>query len=140
MQRIVLDTNCLLISLPRISPYRIIWDRFLEGQFILCVSSEIIEEYSEIISNKTTSEIANNVIATILNAKNTELVTPYYRFNLIQTDKDDNKFVDCAITAGARYVVTEDHHYDVIKWKDFPGLEVIGLDDFLRHLKKEGNP
>ena len=78
MQRIVLDTNCLLISLPRISPYRIIWDRFLEGQFILCVSSEIIEEYSEIISNKTTSEIANNVIATILNAKNTELVRRYH--------------------------------------------------------------
>lgn len=30
---------------------------FLKGQFILCVSTEIIEEYSEIISKKTTSEI-----------------------------------------------------------------------------------
>ena len=56
MQRIVLDTNCLLMSLPRISPFRLIWDMFLEGQFILCVSTEIIEEYSEIISKKTTSE------------------------------------------------------------------------------------
>lgn len=70
----------------------------------------------------------------------TEFGTVYFDFNLIQAAPDDNKFVDCAITAGARYVVTEDHHYDVIKWKDFPGLEVIGLDDFLRHLKKEGNP
>lgn len=68
-----------------------------------------------------------------------EFGTVYFDFNLIEADPDDNKFVDCAITAGARYVVTEDHHYDVIKWKDFPGLEVIGLDDFLRHLKKEGN-
>ena len=45
-------------------------------------------------------------------------------FNLIQKDPDDNKFVDCAITAGARYIVTEDHHYDVLKWKDFPGLDM----------------
>lgn len=74
----------------------------MEGQFIMCVSTEIIEEYSEIISKKTTSEIANNVIATILNAQNTELVTPYYRFNLIQSDSDDNKFVDCCITANAQ--------------------------------------
>ena len=138
MQRIVLDTNCLLISLPRISPYRIIWDRFLEGQFILCVSSEIIEEYSEIISNKTTSEIANNVIATILNSKNTELVTPYYRFNLIQTDKDDNKFVDCCITANANYIVSNDRHFDVLKHIEFPHVNVISVKEFselqrLRH-------
>ena len=55
---------------------------------------------------------------------------------MIQKDPDDNKFVDCAITAGARYIVTEDHHYDVIKWKDFPGLDVVGLDEFLKHLLK----
>lgn len=44
--------------------------------------------------------------------------------------------MDCAITAGARYIVTEDHHYDVIKWKEFPGLDVVGLDEFLKHLLK----
>ena len=59
-----------------------------------------------------------------------------FDFNLIQKDPDDNKFVDCAITAGARYIVTEDHHYDVIKWKEFPGLDVVGLDEFLKHLLK----
>ena len=36
-------------------------------------------------------------------------------------------------------VVTEDHHYDVLKWKDFPGLDIIGLDDFLAHLKNNPN-
>ena len=57
---------------------------------------------------------------------------------MIQTDPDDNKFVDCALTAGARYIVTEDHHYDVIKWKEFPGLDAVGLDEFLKHLLKFG--
>ena len=42
MRKIVLDTNCLLMSLPKISPYRMIWDEFLKGQLILCVSNEMI--------------------------------------------------------------------------------------------------
>ena len=49
MRKIVLDTNCLLMSLPRISPYRKIWDDFLKGKLTLCVTNEIIEEYLEII-------------------------------------------------------------------------------------------
>ena len=57
MRKIVLDTNCLLMSLPKISPYRMIWDEFLKGQLILCVSNEIIEEYMEILTQKTNSEI-----------------------------------------------------------------------------------
>lgn len=42
MRKIVLDTNCLLMSLPRISPYRKIWDDFLKGKLTLCVTNEII--------------------------------------------------------------------------------------------------
>ena len=57
MRKIVLDTNCLLMSLPKISPYRMIWDELLKGQLILCVSNEIIEEYMEILTQKTNSEI-----------------------------------------------------------------------------------
>lgn len=107
---------------------------FLRGKYVLCVSTEIIEEYSEIISVKTTSGIANNVITTILNAHNTELVTPYYRFNLIQADKDDNKFVDCCITANAQYIVTNDRHFDVLNQIEFPHVNVISAKDFAARL------
>ena len=95
MRKIVLDTNCLLMSLPRISPYRKIWDDFLKGKLTLCVTNEIIEEYLEIIEQKTNANIASNVVSVILNQKNVEFVTPYYKLHLIQADEDDNKFVDC---------------------------------------------
>lgn len=62
MRNIVLDTNCLLMSLPRISSYRLIWDSFLDGRFPLCVSNEIIEEYLEILSAKIGYAIAINVV------------------------------------------------------------------------------
>ena len=45
------------------------------------------------------------VVETIANAPNVEHVNPAYRFNLITSDPDDNKFVDCAVTAGATYIL-----------------------------------
>ena len=57
-------------------------------------------------------------------------VTPYFHFGLITADADDNKFVDCAISANARYIVTNDHHYKVLKTIDFPKVEIISLQDF----------
>ena len=38
-------------------------------------------------------------------------VTPHYHFQVINHDPNDNKFTDCAITAGADYIVTEDRHF-----------------------------
>lgn len=60
-----------------------------------------------------------------------ELINTTYHFNLITADPDDNKFVDCAIQANARYIVTNDHHYDVLRQIDFPKVGVIKLIDFL---------
>jgi putative PIN family toxin of toxin-antitoxin system len=118
------------MSLPRISPYRIIWDSFLKGEFILCLSNDIIHEYMEILSMKTSPAIANHVISTILNARNTRQITPYYHFNLITSDGDDNKFVDCSIAANASYIVTNDHHFDALKTIKFPRVDIIRIGDF----------
>ncbi len=59
-------------------------------------------------------------------------VEPTYRFNLITVDPDDNKFVDCAIVANADHVVTNDHHFDVLKYVDFPKVNVIHPEEFIK--------
>ena len=41
-------------------------------------------------------------------------VEPQFRFNIITADKDDNKFVDCAIAANADFVITEDQHFTAL--------------------------
>ncbi len=139
MRKIVLDTNCLLMSLPKISPYRKIWDDFLAGKLILCVTNEIVEEYLEIIEQKTTAEIANNVISVILSQKNVEFVTPYYKMHLIQADEDDNKFVDCAFTAGASCIVSNDAHFKILNEINFPKIYVYRIKEFMNLLLREKN-
>lgn len=71
------------------------------------------------------------VIELIINNPYTRFITPYFQFNLITADLDDNKFVDCAISANAKYIVTEDHHFDVLKRCDFPKVDIIRLEAFL---------
>ena len=135
--RIVLDTNCLLASLSRRGAYFNVWKGLQQGKYTLCVSNEILEEYEEILTQSTNSVIASNVIQTLLNAPTVEFIEPFYRFNLITQDPDDNKFVDCAIAGNATYIVSNDSHFDILKQTDFPKLVVKRIQEFSKILEQE---
>ena len=134
MRQIVLDTNCLVQSIPSRSRYHQIWNDFLIGKIVLCVTTSILEEYEEILIRLTNRSIATGVINVILNCPYTKLVSTYYDFNLIEMDPDDNKFVDCAISANAELIVTEDRHFDILNQISFPKVNIMGLDDFVKTL------
>ena len=134
MRRIVLDTNCLLQALPSRSPYHKIWTEILAGHVSLCVNTEILSEYEEIIAQKTNADIAHNVVEAIARLHTTEFLNVYYHFRLIEADADDNKFVDCAVAANAEYIVTNDAHFDILKQIDWPKLTVIAIKEFVKEL------
>ena len=134
MRRIVLDTNCLLQALPSHSPYHMIWTEVLAGRISLCVNSDILNEYEEILGQKTTPEIAHNVVEAIARLHTTVFQDVYIHFGLIETDADDNKFVDCAVAADAEYIVTNDAHFNVLKTIDWPRLTIIALKEFVKQI------
>lgn len=134
MSRIVLDTNSLVQSLPSKSRYHKIWESFLDGTNELCVSGEILNEYEKILERLAGKDVAKLTIEVILNNPFTRFFTPHYHFNLIESDPDDNKFVDCTVIANAKFIVTEDKHFDVLKRCSFLKIDVIGLDGFLQLL------
>lgn len=136
MNRIVLDTNCLIAALSRKGNYFSVWQGLLKGKFILCVSNDILEEYEEILSIKTTPIIASNVIQMLINSPYVEFVNTYFHFHLIEKDKDDNKFVDCAIAANAQYIVSEDAHFRHLQNIPFPHVKVIRLIEFVKLLSQ----
>lgn len=132
--RIVLDTNCLVASLSRHGEYYPVWKGFQTGQYVLCVSNDILEEYEEIIGQLTSREVAKNVVNLLLKSKNVEFVNPYFKWSLITADHDDDKFVDCAFAANATYIVSEDKHLDVLEEIAFPRIMVLELRQFLEML------
>ena len=130
--RIVLDTNSLIQSISPKSVYHDVWLSVLTGRNTLCVSNDILEEYAEILNRLAGKKTADLVLNTIIECKNVVFLMPYFHFNLISADPDDNKFVDCAIQANARYIVTNDHHYDVLRQIEFPKVGIIKLMDFIQ--------
>ena len=135
MRRIVLDTNCLLQSLPSRSPYHKIWTEMMAGRISLCVNTDILSEYEEKLAEKTTPEIARNVLEAITRLHTTVFQQVYFHFGLIEADPDDNKFVDCAVAVSAEYMVTNDTHFNILKQIDWPRLTIINIKEFMRQLE-----
>ena len=134
INRVVLDTNCLIAILSRKGNYFSVWQGLHQGKYTLCVSNDILEEYEEILSQKTNATIASNVVQMLVNSPFVEFIDTYFHFHLIEQDKDDNKFVDCAIAANAQYIVSEDSHFKHLKNIPFPTVNVIRLGEFMNLL------
>jgi len=96
----------------------------------LCYTTEILAEYEELLSSLYPPEITANTMLLLLSSRNVEKVTPYFKWNLILADPDDNKFADCALNAGADYIVTNDKHFNILRKIDFPPIDVINIDTF----------
>lgn len=134
MSRLVLDTNTLVQCISHRSRYHDLWRSMLDGRNQLCVTTEILAEYAEILEQKTTATFATLALDVIINNPYTLFVTPYYKFNVITADPDDNKFVDCAVAANAHFIVTDDHHYNVLLGMEFPKVSIIKLDSMMNLL------
>ena len=107
----------------------------LEGKISLCVNTEILDEYEEILAEKTDIEIAHNVVEAIARLSTTTYQEVYIHFDLIKSDVDDNKFVDCAVAADAEYIVTNDTHFNILQEIPWPKVNVINIKDFVINLE-----
>jgi len=133
--RVILDSNVLLVSLPKLSKYRLIFDEFLNNNLTLIISNEVVTEYYEVISRFANDVVASNVSELLLVRMNVEKFDIYYNWSLITEDFDDNKFVDLAISSNADFIVTNDKHFKILDKIEFPKVQVISLDNFIDLLK-----
>ena len=113
--KIVLDTNCFLSCIGKLSSYRNVFDAFLKQDYTLCVSTEILLEYEEKFDSFWGEEVTHNLLGTILTAENTSLYNVFYFFHLVKGDVDDNKFADIYLASNADILVTTDNYLPLIK-------------------------
>jgi uncharacterized protein len=131
MQNFVLDTNVLVASISSRSPHHWIWQSLTQKkEFRICVTTEILEEYEEILQRFYGKEAATAVMETLDNLPNITYITRYYRWNFIVADPDDDKFVDCAIAAQAQYIVSEDNHLQILNRERLFFLKTIKIAEF----------
>ncbi len=81
-------------------------------------------------------EVAENIINFIAVSPFTEKTEIYFNFGLIRQDEDDNKFVDCTISANAFCLISNDNHFQVLKTVKFPQVSVLTLSEFEAEYRK----
>ncbi|MEM6348739.1 MAG: putative toxin-antitoxin system toxin component, PIN family [Bacteroidota bacterium] len=88
---VVLDTNVWVAAISSRSKYRPIFDAFIDERFQLCVTTDILMEYEEILAQFFGQNLAKTVLQLIETAPNVYFITRYYKWRLIKADADDNK-------------------------------------------------
>ncbi len=106
--RIVLDTNVLISAAlqPRGLPARVL-EKVAYGAVELCASSEILDEYREVLSRPKFAGLDPRRVARLLTlvTEAATMVTPAGRL-AESPDESDNRFYECADAAAADFIVT----------------------------------
>lgn len=128
--KVVIDINVLLVSISKQSPYHWLYKAVIEKKIEVYLTTEILHEYKEKIAEHWSVDVARTVVRTFTELSSVHLITTYFRLQLINSDPDDNKFVDCALASNADFLITNDRRFDVLKTISFPKINTLRLEYF----------
>jgi putative PIN family toxin of toxin-antitoxin system len=125
--RLVLDTNIFMVALAEKYKYHWIYQALVNNKYDLVISNEILTEYQEQITYRYGVEHTEASLDFLLLLPNVILKNPSFFWQLIEADKDDNKFIDCYIAGQCDYLISNDKHIQRIRTNSFPQISVLGL-------------
>lgn len=132
--RVVIDTNVVVSGIFWTGTPGCVLDAWTTGAFLLLVTPSILEEYFEVIDRiavKTgRAELATRWKTALFDY--TVMVKATYRYDGCR-DPDDAMFVECAVTAGASYIVSGDD--DLLTLGSVDDVVVLTPAQFLNRLK-----
>jgi len=107
MIRVVLDTNILVSALLQpLGPPAQVFELFLGGALQLCLTGKIYAEYEEVISRPRFGRSEATIAQTLQTIREKGFwVRPSEAIRAC-IDPDDDIFLECAVAAGAEFLVT----------------------------------
>lgn len=128
--KVVLDTNILISALGWNGPEARLIRLILENSLTLCTSSVLLAEFLRVasypkfqIETKESMEFVSRILDKAL------LIKPNTQINVIQSDPDDNRVLECAVTAKVDFIVSGDKH--LIDLKEYLGIQILTTTAFL---------
>ncbi len=126
--KVVIDTNVLISGVFFGGFPRKLLSAIINQKIIACATTEIINEYEEIIQEmiKRKQGYINKTILTPL-IKTMEIIEPVTHIEICR-DPDDDKFLECAKDSHAFYIVSGDK--DLLVIKKYEDIQIITAKDF----------
>ena len=128
----VIDTNVFVSSFFGGIPRRIV-DYWFSGKLILCVSRPILKEYLEVLGRFqfNREDLFRRLVTAFEKGPNILFVDNPKEQNWIEDDPGDNKFIACALSLHAEYIVSGDSHLkeagEIGGVEIVPPREILGL-------------
>ncbi len=135
---VCLDTNVLIQMFGGRAQWRPLRDALFLGRLEWAISTSILMEYQEIVSERMGARRWQQVAAFVdflAEVRGTvRHVEPSFQFRVIVHDADDNKFTDCAIAAQADFVITDDGHFAPLEDAGYRPKPISPVEFLRRHL------
>lgn len=134
MIRVVLDTNVVISAvLSTDGKPASIFEMLILGEIQNYASQDIIEEIREVLQRpKIAKQLSLVEQEFILNTfeEFSEKIKLRVKLEEIKDDPDDNKFLECAVSASADYIVSGDDH--LLKVRNFRGIKIVSPVEFVK--------
>ncbi|TET15038.1 MAG: putative toxin-antitoxin system toxin component, PIN family [Actinobacteria bacterium] len=134
--KVVIDTNIFISSFfnKKGNPRKII-NLWKEEKIQLCISSEILEEYLGVLSRFVLAgEPELKELLNLFKRKVNILYKPItIKIALVKNDPDDNKFIECAVTNKADYIISGDNH--LLSLREYENIKILSPKEFLNYYK-----
>ncbi len=130
MLRVVIDTNVFISSFFGGAPRQII-GLWKNGEIVLCLSQEIVEEYLKVLNRlglKDKNEI-ENLTKLFAEGYHSIFAAKTPKIDVIEDDPDDNKFLECAVALDSKIVISGDRHLKEIK--KYIDIDILSPREFI---------
>lgn len=132
---VVLDTNVLISALLWHGKANQIIHLIDEDKIIPCFSQETLQELRGVLNRKKFKtqitqlglETEDLIIPLLLKSELFKL--PRSRFNVVKEDPSDNKFLQLALVAKVKCIVSGDKH--LLKLENFADIPILSISEFL---------
>jgi putative PIN family toxin of toxin-antitoxin system len=135
VRRVVLDTNVLVSALLFTGEPSKMVDLWRQGEMVPLISREIFDELRAVLAYPKFSLTSEEIQSIIENE-----ILPYLgvveikgKVRGVCRDPGDDKFLECALSGAAHFVVSGDK--DLIDLKNYKTVKIIKASDFLRLFK-----
>ncbi len=131
--KVVIDTNVFISSLlnPAGSPRKVI-DLWRHERITLCLSKDILTEYFAVLGRMGMADEPEGAeLVQLFETRCNQVFVPSPpAIAVVKEDPADDRFISCAVAAGARYIVSGDRH--LVNLKAFKGIRVLPPTEFVK--------
>lgn len=130
--RVIFDTNVFVSG--------IFWqgnfcsqliDKWINKRFELVISKEILDELIKTLKSFKIQMPDEMIVEwTNIILRNSIIVEPKIRLDVIKEDADDNKFLEAGVTGDVNFIISQDKH--LLNLKKYEGIEIISPEEAVR--------